>query len=134
MAGYGRIGFRNKIWMAHRVMWTLVRGEIPGDLKVLHKCDNRPCCNPDHLWLGTQRDNMRDCVKKGRQPNLLKPGEKNRMAKLSEKQVLRMKKLRNNEGWSYKKIANEFNVSKSGAFRAIKGQRWRYLIGLISKN
>jgi hypothetical protein len=61
--GYGTIGSRR----AHRVAWEQTFGPIPDGLQVLHKCDNPPCCNPDHLFLGTRTDNMNDKVRKGRQ-------------------------------------------------------------------
>jgi hypothetical protein len=60
--GYGRCSDKR----AHRVSWVLNYGEIPDSMLVLHKCDVRACINPDHLWLGTQLDNMRDMISKGR--------------------------------------------------------------------
>lgn len=65
--GYGGLWFRRKMDRAHRVAWTLTNGEIPAGLCVLHHCDNRRCVRPDHLFVGTQLDNMRDMVAKGRQ-------------------------------------------------------------------
>lgn len=58
--GYGRFRVQNKMWLAHRVSWSLSNGEIPKGKQILHKCDNPPCVNPDHLKLGTSVDNMRD--------------------------------------------------------------------------
>jgi hypothetical protein len=66
--GYGVYIFRGKYVGAHRVAWTLFRGPIPDGLFVLHRCDNPPCLNPDHLFLGTHNDNMIDMVLKGRGP------------------------------------------------------------------
>jgi hypothetical protein len=60
--GYGRLGDKR----AHRVMWAIVNGPIPPGLQVLHHCDNPPCVRPEHLFLGTQLDNMRDMIAKGR--------------------------------------------------------------------
>jgi len=57
---------RNGANLAHRWMWQQVNGPIPAGLYVCHRCDNPPCCNPDHLFLGTPTDNMRDAMKKGR--------------------------------------------------------------------
>jgi hypothetical protein len=67
--GYGTIGLGTRAQgkeLAHRVSWELFRGEIADGLWVLHKCDVRCCVNPDHLFLGTHSDNMRDCVAKNR--------------------------------------------------------------------
>ena len=68
--GYGRLGIgRKRIEPAHRVAWTLANGPIPEGLRVLHHCDNPPCVRPDHLFLGTQADNMADMMAKGRARN-----------------------------------------------------------------
>jgi HNH endonuclease len=66
--GYGALYIgKRKLASAHRISWIIHRGEIPDKLFVLHKCDNRICTNPDHLFLGTHIDNMRDMVSKNRQ-------------------------------------------------------------------
>jgi len=64
--GYGQIWVVNSAKTAHRISWILHNGPIPTGLCVLHKCDNPPCVNPDHLFLGTRADNNLDCVAKGR--------------------------------------------------------------------
>jgi hypothetical protein len=83
--GYGRLIFDNKPFPAHRLSWELHYGKIPGRLCVLHKCDNRRCVRPDHLFLGTRADNVYDMVKKGRG----KPcrGETNGRSKLTDNQI-----------------------------------------------
>jgi hypothetical protein len=64
--GYGQVAVLRKTSLAHRVMFQAHKGDIPNGLVVMHTCDNRLCVNPEHLSLGTQGDNVRDCVAKGR--------------------------------------------------------------------
>ena len=64
--GYGRFGFGSRAQLAHRVSWLLSNGEIPDGMLACHTCDNPPCVNPSHLWLGTQKDNVVDMSSKGR--------------------------------------------------------------------
>ncbi len=87
--GYGRIrgaGSRRHI-KAHRVAWFIRHGEDPGEMCVLHRCDNPPCVNPAHLFLGTVLDNTHDMLRKGRDRFVSRPGELNPCAKLTEDEV-----------------------------------------------
>lgn len=72
--GYGELIFKGKMWKVHRLVWVALKGPIPSWPRavVLHSCDNRKCINPDHLSLGTQQENIRDCVTKGRQASARK--------------------------------------------------------------
>lgn len=64
--GYGRFEVERKKWMAHRFSWTLNCGEIPKGMHVLHHCDNPTCINPNHLYVGTRKQNMQDCLARKR--------------------------------------------------------------------
>lgn len=64
--GYGNLRIRNKTFCSHRISWLLFNGHIPKGMHVLHYCDVRECCNPSHLWLGTNLDNILDRCRKGR--------------------------------------------------------------------
>lgn len=67
--GYGQMGYRNRSWATHRLAYRLLIGPIPPGMLVCHNCDTRDCCNKDHLFLGTEKDNNRDCGNKGRHHN-----------------------------------------------------------------
>jgi hypothetical protein len=85
--GYGRFGVNRKTKNAVRVSYTIFNGQIPDKLFVLHKCDIPACVNPDHLFLGTNRDNVDDMLRKGRS----RSGEKHPNAKLTRSQVMEIR-------------------------------------------
>jgi hypothetical protein len=114
--GYGTFRLSVKHKYAHRLAWELTNGPIPEGMSILHKCDNRGCCNPDHLYVGTQYDNMMDRAE--RNPN--NPG--GRKAKLYEGEIWLIRKLRVEKPKSgkYRKykfhasyVAKMFKVSQS---------------------
>lgn len=84
--GHGRISFGGKREGAHRAAWLIKHGEIPKGMHVLHKCDEPSCLNPDHLFLGTQADNMKDKAKKKRCAD--RHGEKHPLSKLTPELVI----------------------------------------------
>ncbi len=94
--GYGRFMMRGlKNLTAHRASYMLFKGEIPDDKCVCHSCDIKYCVNPDHLWLGTSKDNVRDRDDKGRTGWYDQSGEKNHQARITEeeaREILRLKK------------------------------------------
>jgi hypothetical protein len=106
---------------AHRQAYRLTRGE-PGALHVLHRCDNPRCGNPDHLFLGTVRDNMLDAVAKAR-PVAIAPGEAHRNAKLTDAAVVEIRASRARDA----DLASLFNVKRKTITAARTGATWRHV-------
>lgn len=118
LGGYGQVKFQGVVGSAHRVAAMLagliqnVRSEplTATSILVLHKCDNRKCCNPNHLFLGTQKDNVRDAFQKGRRAGLR--GENHPSAKLTFEQASEIRELRKT-GRTQRSLAEEYGVSRS---------------------
>lgn len=108
--GYGRMKIGDGTVRAHRVAWALGHGFDPGDALVLHRCDNPPCCNPAHLFLGTHTDNVRDMHSKDRWVD--RKGSRHPLAKLTEESVAEIRHRRA-AGETGRALAREFGVAES---------------------
>lgn len=128
--GYGKIGGPKgypKGMYAHRASWLIHRGYLPDSKNVLHKCDNRCCVNPDHLYLGTHEDNMKDMKNKGRaNRNSVNVGSENGTSKLSERDVMQIKDLLVNR-IPLSKIASRFSCSISTISQIKTGKTWKHV-------
>jgi len=120
--GYGKITFKGKFERPHRLAFKTFMGEIPNGMMVCHRCDNPPCVNPEHLFLGSALVNRRDAEMKGRQTI---KGIKNPKAKLTEKQVAEIRDFLDDHVLNKSQIARNFGVSKSTISRISLGKLWR---------
>jgi hypothetical protein len=111
--GYSRIKYDGKVRLGHRASWMEHRGPIQDGLCVLHKCDNRKCVNPDHLFLGTKKDNTSDMIAKGRH------GTK----RLTLREVFHMRRLRYS-GVKHKRLAALFGCSESNVEKIVRRHVW----------
>jgi len=123
---YGRINLGNKHLKAHRVSWEIHFGIIPEGLEICHKCDNPPCVNPDHLFIGTKSDNQKDSWNKGRHLPVDNRGEKCGMHKLTENQVLTIRKLRVS-GETLKNLSVKFDVHIQTICDIVYRKKWRHI-------
>lgn len=121
---YGKFDVNEVDSYAHRVMWEIVYGPIPKGLFVCHQCDNPPCVRPDHLFLGTPRDNSVDRTNKGRTRGPV--GELNGMAKLTEFQVREILVGLTN-GRKVTEIAKTYKVGSSAISEIKAGKRWKHV-------
>lgn len=122
--GYGRFSYKDEHRLAHRVSYQIFFGEIPTGYMVCHKCDNRKCVNPSHLWLGTQSENLRDAVKKGRMVSPDTRAEKNGNRKLNWAKVRDIRSL-HSRGMLKSHIAQLFKVSPSTVGNIINNEIWK---------
>lgn len=133
--GYGQVGFsvsgKRVTQSAHRVSWRLHRGPIPRSRPcVLHRCDNRRCVRPSHLFTGTRLDNTRDMIEKGRFRHFSGPtpslqGERNGGAKLTEEKVRDIRLLASNH--DYQTLSKRFGVHKYQIGLIVRRQRWKHI-------
>lgn len=121
--GYGNKWFRGKNDYAHRVSWVLSFGEIPEGMIVCHTCDNPSCVNPEHLFLGTQKDNIQDMYKKKRNPNFI--GENNSQSLLKEEDVKFIKLF--GGVFTRAKLADMFGVGISTVQDILKERTWTHI-------
>ena len=119
--GYGRKGSSNI--RAHRVSWMLFNGPIPEGMCICHKCDNPNCVNPEHLFLGTMKDNCHDRDRKGRQRS--RKGEEHNLAKLNWRQVEELRDLVLAHGMSQGGVAQIFSISQTVVSKIVLGQLWK---------
>ncbi len=114
--GYGKFWINHKLWGAHRVAWILTFEPIPKGLHCCHHCDNRGCCNPKHLFLGTDKGNQVDSARKGR-----------RARKLTEGEVLEIWELCKAGKGSQRDLAEEFGVSHATIGEIARKETWAWL-------
>lgn len=117
--GYGRIRVNSREFHVHTLTWEMFNGPVPAGRFVCHHCDNPPCCNPDHLFVGTPLDNVLDMIAKGRAPVGIKHG----MAKLAEAQVLA---IRSDERMGTV-IAREYGISTAMVSLIRNRKNWTHL-------
>jgi hypothetical protein len=123
--GYGVFKVDNENVSTHRYSWILHFGNIPNKLYVCHKCDNPSCVNPNHLFLGTQKDNMQDMSKKGRASNSV--GTNNPRAKLSDKDVYEIRRLKS-MGIKSNQLVKIFRTPLSTIVNITNNHTWKHLL------
>lgn len=118
---------------AHRLAWVLTFGEIPMDVCVLHRCDNAPCVNPSHLYLGDRGDNARDREFRGRGGHLKRVGAANGRAKLTMADVIEIRaqyaSTKRREGRT--RIGQRFGITYAMVYKIASGQNWKALDGVV---
>lgn len=122
--GYGTLTFKGKSYYAHRVAWEITNGAIADGVFVCHHCDNRACCNPAHLFLGTPAENSADMAVKGRadRPN----GESNPHSRLRDDDVRAIRNLAA-AGLSNREIARQYQLSDSHVWGIVKRKCWGHV-------
>jgi len=121
--GYGYVRRGKGRTMAHRRSWELTKGIIPDGLLALHRCDNPPCVNPAHLFLGTHIDNSNDKVSKGRQWH--PTGEVNGRSKVTIEQIAMIRALHRTGTCTLVEIGKTFNLSKGHIHRIVNNNAWK---------
>jgi len=122
--GYGQIKINGKKIGTHRFSWLIHRGPIPSGMLVCHHCDTPPCVNPEHLFLGTVKDNSQDCIKKDRRPKTtIVKGENHPRAKLTSQQVMEIRA----SGLTCAVLSGLYGVDDSVVARIRTREAWKHL-------
>lgn len=124
--GYGRFWIGRGNFQSHRFSWIIHYGDIPNGFHVLHTCDQRGCCNPRHLFLGTNDDNIRDREAKGRGKVPNHKGKENSLAKLTEVDVIAIRQ-RYAGGETQKAIAREYGIYQSAVSKIVLRYNWKHI-------
>jgi hypothetical protein len=125
--GYGKSYTGESCMRATKITFELFYNRSIGDLFVLHKCDNPPCCNPNHLFLGTKQDNTNDMKSKGRARGGSSPGITNPSSKLTEDDVRFIKREFKPGCGMTLALATRFNVSGTAIYQVVRGLKWKYV-------
>ena len=125
-SGYGVLNIHKRNVYAHRISYMLHYGAIPEGRQVCHKCDNPACCNPDHLFTGTQYDNVHDQLAKGRRMSGDRKGERAGCVKLTNSEVLTIRELAQ-RGIALNEIAKLYPISKDHIYNIIRRRCWTHL-------
>jgi hypothetical protein len=127
--GYGRIGsgLKDGEYLVHRYSYELHYGSIPEGMLVCHKCDNRKCVRPDHLFLGTHADNMADMIAKGRGRYPGASGEANHKHRFTQEQVLSIRSEYIPRKMGITALAKKYGVSYNAIDNIVKGKMWKHL-------
>lgn len=133
--GYGAFTIRHVTYRASRVAYFIATSEDPGEMEVCHTCDNPPCCNPSHLFLGTRQRNVDDCGDKGRRyrgerhnfkrnpPN----GEANGRSLVTEDTVRAIRAEYVPRKVSQESLGKKYGLSRSAVYHIVSGDRWQHL-------
>jgi hypothetical protein len=120
--GYGRFNYLKKTYFTHRVAWELHNGTIPDGMVICHRCDNRSCCNPAHLFLGTQSENVADMIHKDRNAR----GKRNTNAKLVDSDIVAIRQLAD-AGVTVSSIAEQYGIAYQTVRRIVRRSGWKHV-------
>lgn len=124
---YGSLSIGGKRQLAHRWAFENFVGPIPDGMNVCHRCDNNLCVNPDHLFLGTQSENIQDCYRKGRGNRAPRvQGNEHHLAVLNETLVREI--LENKDGLSNAELADKYGVGRGTIWYVLNGRTWKHVV------